>query len=137
MAKRTFHSVNPARPAEVLGELEAAGADDVDRAVERAAAAQREWAEVPTPARAELIAAAAEELANRKAELSRLVAREAGKILIEAGGDVQEAIDMGRYVAGQARQAWGETVPSELGSKLCMTTRHPVGVVGMITPWNF
>ncbi|MGH2685271.1 MAG: aldehyde dehydrogenase family protein [Actinomycetota bacterium] len=137
MAKRTFQSVNPARPAEILGELEAGGSAEVDAAVDRAAAAQREWAQVPVPARGELIAAAAEVLATRKGELSHLVAREAGKILIEAGGDVQEAIDMGRYVAGQARQAWGETVPSELGSKLCMTTRHPVGVVGMITPWNF
>ena len=129
--------MNPARPAEVLGELEEGGPAEIDAAVGRAAAAQREWARVPVPARGELVAAAAEVLAARKAELSRLVAREAGKILIEAGGDVQEAIDMGRYVAGQARQAWGETVPSELGSKLCMTTRHPVGVVGMITPWNF
>jgi aldehyde dehydrogenase (NAD+) len=137
MAKRTFQSVNPARPAEVLGELEESGAAEVDAAVARAAAAQAEWAGVPVPARAELIAAAAEVLAERKAELSRLVAREAGKVLIEAGGDVQEAVDMGRFVAGQGRQPWGETVPSELGSKLCMTTRHPVGVVGMITPWNF
>src|SRR5204863_758250 len=59
------------------------------------------------------------------------------KILVEAGGDVQEAIDMAGFVAGQGRSAWGETVPSELGSKVAWTTRQPVGVVGMITPWNF
>jgi aldehyde dehydrogenase (NAD+) len=69
--------------------------------------------------------------------MTSLVSREAGKVLVEAGGDVQEAIDMALFVAGQGRTAWGETVPSELGDKLCWTTRQPVGVVGMITPWNF
>ena len=89
------------------------------------------------PARAELIAAAADVIAARKDELPRLVAREAGKILVEAGGDVQEAVDMGRFVAGQGRAPPGATVPSELPGKLAWTTRQPVGVVGMITPWNF
>jgi aldehyde dehydrogenase (NAD+) len=76
-------------------------------------------------------------LGERKAELARLVSREAGKVLVEAGGDVQEAMDMASFVAGQGRGAWGETVPSELADKLAWTTRQPVGVVGMITPWNF
>ena len=137
MPQGTFESVNPARPAEVIGAFEQGGAKEVSAVVDGASTAQRSWAEVPVPARAEMIGAAAEVLQSRKAELSRLVAQEAGKVLVEAGGDVQEAIDMGRFVAGQGRQAWGETVPSELGSKLCWTTRHPVGVVGMITPWNF
>ena len=93
---------------------------------------------MPVPARAELIAAAAEVLAARKAELAHLVGREAGKVLVEAGGDVQEAIDMGRFVAGQGRARHGaRRCPSELADKLAWTTRHPVGVVGMITPWNF
>ncbi|HEX9992811.1 MAG TPA: aldehyde dehydrogenase family protein [Acidimicrobiales bacterium] len=133
----TFDSVNPARPADVVGTYPNMGADEVDAAVAAAAAAQKEWARVPVPARGEIIARAGDVLERRKAELSRLVATEAGKILVEAGGDVQEAIDMARFVAGQGRAAWGETVPSELGSKLCWTTRQPVGVVGMITPWNF
>ena len=92
---------------------------------------------MPIPARADVIARAGEILLARKAELAELVSRECGKILIEAGGDVQEAVDMANFVAGQGRAAWGETVPSELGSKLCWTTRAPVGVIGMITPWNF
>ncbi|MGH9003944.1 MAG: aldehyde dehydrogenase family protein, partial [Acidimicrobiia bacterium] len=92
---------------------------------------------VPIPARAEVVARAGDVLRRRKAELAELVSRECGKILIEAGGDVQEAVDMATFVAGQGRSAWGETVPSELGSKLCWTTRAPVGVIGMITPWNF
>ncbi|MGI8631114.1 MAG: aldehyde dehydrogenase family protein [Solirubrobacterales bacterium] len=133
----TFTSTNPARPSEVVGEFAEMGPGDVDRAVATATEAQRPWSGVPAPARAEVIAAAGAVLASRKDELAHLVAREAGKILIEAGGDVQEAIDMAGFVAGQGRAAWGETVPSELSSKLCWTTRHPVGVVGMITPWNF
>jgi aldehyde dehydrogenase (NAD+) len=133
----TFASTNPARPAEVVGELPVHNAADVDAAVARAADAQRSWARVPAPARAELIAAAGAVLTRRKDELRRLVTREAGKILVEAGGDVQEAIDMAGFVAGQGRAAWGETVPSELASKLAWTTRQPVGVVGLITPWNF
>jgi len=133
----TVTSVNPAHPSEVIGTFEEATARDVDAAVRRAAAAQREWARVPVPARAERIAAVGAELERRKGELASLVAREAGKVLIEAGGDVQEAIDMAAFVAGQGRAAWGTVHPSELGDKLAFTTRQPVGVVGMITPWNF
>jgi aldehyde dehydrogenase (NAD+) len=132
-----FDSVNPARPAEVIGTFPAMGAAEVDAAVTAAAAAQAHWARVPIPTRAEVIARAGDVLRRRKSELAELVSRECGKILIEAGGDVQEAVDMAAFVAGQGRSAWGETVPSELGSKLCWTTRAPVGVVGMIAPWNF
>lgn len=133
----TFDSVNPARPSEIVGTYPTMGRPDVDRAVDAAAAAQRRWARVPVPARAEVVARAGEVLRRRKRELAELVARECSKVLLEAGGDVQEAVDMAAFVAGQGRAAWGETVPSELGSKLCWTTRAPVGVVGMITPWNF
>jgi alpha-ketoglutaric semialdehyde dehydrogenase len=137
MTERMFQSRNPARPADVVGEYAEHTADDVDRAVVAAAEAQRAWAQVPVPARAEIIAAVGDVLAARKAELADLVSRECGKVRIEAGGDVQEAVDMARFVAGQGRAPWGDTVPSELGSKLAWTTRIPVGVVGMITPWNF
>jgi len=133
----SFDSVNPARPAEVVGTYQAADAGAVDEAVRIASDAQRAWAEVPIPARAAVIARAGAVLAERKAELTALVTREVGKISIEAGGDVQEAVDMAAFVAGQGRAAWGETVPSELANKLAWTTRQPVGVVGMITPWNF
>jgi len=133
----TFRSTNPARPAEVVAELPLHGAGDVDTAVDRAAEAQRAWAARPVPERADAIAAVGTVLRARKAELAELVSREAGKVRIEAGGEVQEAIDMAAFVAGQGRSAMGEVVPSELGSKLAWTTRIPVGVVGMITPWNF
>ncbi|MGH9231829.1 MAG: aldehyde dehydrogenase family protein [Acidimicrobiales bacterium] len=133
----TFRSVNPARPDDVVGEYPAHGPAAVDAAVEGAAAAQRVWAARPAPARADVIAAAGAVIARDKDALTALVSREAGKVLVEAGGDVQEAVDMAAFVAGQGRSAWGDTVPSELGDKLCWTTRQPVGVVGMITPWNF
>jgi alpha-ketoglutaric semialdehyde dehydrogenase len=132
-----FESVNPTRPGEVVGTYPEQGPAEVDAAVAVAAQAQRGWAKVPVPARAEIVAAVGDVLAARKDELAELVSRECGKVRIEAGGDVQEAVDMARFVAGQGRSAWGETVPSELGSKLAWTTRIPVGVVGMITPWNF
>src|SRR5262245_43059082 len=133
----SFSSTNPARPAEVIGTFDAATASDVDRAVAAASDAQRRWAREPAPGRADVIARAGAVLASRKAELARLVAQEAGKVLVEAAGDVQEAVDMAAFVAGQGRSAWGETVPSELSHKLAWTTRQPVGVVGLITPWNF
>ena len=130
-------SVNPARPGELVATFTAATDGDVDAAVTRAARAQPAWAAVPIPARAEVIARIGELLAARKGDLATLVSREAGKVLVEAAGDVQEAIDMAAFVAGQGRAAWGETVPCEMPDKLAFTTRHPVGVVGMITPWNF
>ena len=120
-----------------MGHYPACSAADVDAAVAAAAEAQREWATLPVPARADIIAAAGRVLVERKAELAQLLSREVGKIPAEAGGDVQEAIDMAAFVAGQGRSGWGDMVPSELGSKLCWTTRHPVGVVGLVTPWNF
>jgi len=133
----TFTSTNPARPAEVVAELPSHTAADVDAAVSRAASAQRAWARRPVPERAEAIAAVGAILTRRKRELAELVSREAGKIRIEGGGEVQEAIDMAAFVAGQGRAAWGDVVPSELQDKLAWTTRIPIGVVGMITPWNF
>ncbi len=132
-----FDSLNPARPAEIIGSFRTSTHIDIDEAVERATDAQKAWSAVPIPARAEMIAAIGDVLASRKAELARLVTVEAGKILTEAGGDVQEAIDMARFIAGQGRAAWGTTHPCELPSKFGFTTRHPVGIVGMITPWNF
>lgn len=133
----TFRSTNPARPAEVIIELPQHGAADVDVAVASAAEAQRAWSARPVPERAEAIAAVGAVLVRRKAELAELVSREAGKIRIEGGGEVQEAIDMAAFVAGQGRSAWGDVVPSEMVDKMAWTTRIPVGVVGMITPWNF
>jgi len=132
-----FTSLNPCHPSQVLGRFPDSGPSEVDDAVNAAADAQLTWVRVPTPARAQTIAAAGELLASRKAELAQLVSREVGKVGSEAGGDVQEAIDMAAFVAGQGRTAWGTVHPSELPDKITYTTRHPVGVCGLITPWNF
>jgi aldehyde dehydrogenase (NAD+) len=130
-------STNPARPGETLGQWLVSSSVAIDTAVRQAADAQRDWCRVPIPARGEIIERCGRLLAERKAELAALVSREVGKVMIEAAGEVQEAIDMAGYVAGQARAAWGEVVPSELANKLCWTTRQPVGVAGVISPWNF
>ncbi len=133
----TFESRNPAHHDEVVGVFARSSAADVDDAVEAAAAAYRAWRRTPWPLRGEIILRAAQVLEQRKEELARLMTREMGKVLVEARGDVQEAVDMGKFIAGEGRRAFGETVPSELRDKWAMTMRQPLGVVGIITPWNF
>jgi alpha-ketoglutaric semialdehyde dehydrogenase len=133
----TFESRNPARHTEVIGVFARSGAEDVDEAVHAAAAALPEWRRTPWPARGEIILRAAQVLERDKEQIARLMTREMGKVLTEARGDTQEAIDMGKFIAGEGRRAFGETVPSELRDKWAMTMRQPLGVVGCITPWNF
>ena len=131
-----FESVSPAT-GEVLGSLPRSGAADVDRAVRAAAGAFADWRLVPAPERGGIVFRFAELLREHKAELTELMTREMGKIRAEAGGDVQEAIDMSLYMAGEGRRLHGQTTPSELRDKFMMSVRMPVGVVGAITPWNF
>jgi alpha-ketoglutaric semialdehyde dehydrogenase len=133
----TFESRNPAHRDDVVGIFALGGAEDVDAAVAAARAAYPQWRRTPWPARGEVILRAGLLLEQRKEELARLMTREMGKVLVEARGDVQEGIDMAKYIAGQARRGFGETVPSELRDKFAMTVRQPLGVVGVITPWNF
>ncbi|HEY4868729.1 MAG TPA: aldehyde dehydrogenase family protein [Candidatus Dormibacteraeota bacterium] len=134
---QTFESRNPAHSADVIGVFPRSGQADVDAATRAARAAFAGWRSTPWPQRGALILRAAEILEQRKEELARLMTREMGKVLTEARGDVQEAIDMGKFIAGEGRRAFGETVPSELRNKWAMTMRQPFGVVGCITPWNF
>jgi aldehyde dehydrogenase (NAD+) len=133
----TFESRNPAHHDEVVGVFARSGAEDVADAVSAATAAYAEWRHTPWPARGEIILRAAQILERRKEDLARLMTREMGKVLVEARGDVQEAVDMGKFIAGEGRRAFGETVPSELRDKWAMTMRQPLGVVGIVTPWNF
>jgi len=133
----TFESVNPARSDEVIGVFQRSTTEDVTAAVDAAARAQRTWREVPVPERGEILYTVARLLEERKEELAQLMTREMGKVLKEARGDVQEGIDMAKYIAGEGRRYFGQTVPSELRNKFCMTVRQPLGVVGLITPWNF
>lgn len=133
----TFASTNPARTSEVIGFYQKSTPADLDEAVEVAAAAQRDWAARPAPERGEVLFRVALLLEHHKDELARLMTREMGKVLKETSGEVQVAIDVARFIAGESRRAEGETVPSAFPNKLCMTIRQPLGVVGIITPWNF
>ena len=133
----TFTSVNPADTKESIGIFARSDKTDVVAAVDSARAAFPAWSGTPVPARAEIILKTASILESRKEELASLMTREMGKVLEEARGDVQEAIDMAKYIAGEGRRFFGETVPSELRDKFAMLIRQPFGVVGLITPWNF
>src|SRR2546428_12410424 len=133
---RTFTSTNPAHKDEVLGVMQASTADDVNAAIEAAAKAFVGWRHTPAPARGEICLKAGLIIQERKEELARVMTQEMGKVLKEARGDVQEAIDMAKYAAGLGRHPHGETVPSELRNKWCMTERVPLGVVACIPPGN-
>ena len=132
----SFDSVNPAT-GDVLGTFPRSSVEDVDRAVEAAQEAYESWRLLPAPKRAEVLFRVAQRFIDRKDELTELMVREMGKVRAEAGGDVQEAIDMTFYMAGEGRRLFGQTTPSEMPDKFQMSVRMPVGVVGAITPWNF
>ncbi|MGH2768683.1 MAG: aldehyde dehydrogenase family protein, partial [Actinomycetota bacterium] len=134
---RFFASVNPADREEVLGIFPRSGPEDVAAAVEAAEEAYSAWRRTPVPKRADHVLRVGLILEQRKEELARLMTREMGKTLKESRADVQEGIDFCLYVAGEGRRFFGHTIPAELPSKFSMTVRHPVGVVGLITPWNF
>jgi aldehyde dehydrogenase (NAD+) len=134
---RTLESCNPADVDEVVAIAPASGAPDVDEAVAAARSAFPAWRAVPAPRRGEVLFRAAERLAHEKEALARIVTREMGKVIAEARGDVQEAVDMAYYMAGEGRRMSGETVPSELPNKDAKSVRVPLGVCGLITPWNF
>jgi aldehyde dehydrogenase (NAD+) len=132
----TFESTSPAN-GDAIGTFPRSGAEDVDRAVAAAKQAYEDWRLVPAPKRGEILFRFAHLLAEQKEDLSQLMAREMGKVLPEARGDVQEAIDMAYYMGGEGRRLFGQTTPSELRDKFNMSIRQPIGVVGVITPWNF
>jgi acyl-CoA reductase-like NAD-dependent aldehyde dehydrogenase len=134
---KTFENLNPADTREVVGIFQASDAGDVADAVEAAARAFETWRLVPAPKRAEILYRTGELLLKKKEECARDMTREMGKVLSETRGDVQEAIDTAYYMAGEGRRLFGQTTPSELPSKFAMSVRMPVGVVGMIAPWNF
>jgi alpha-ketoglutaric semialdehyde dehydrogenase len=134
---RTFENVNPANKNDLVGIFQKSNQQDVDAAVASAREAYKTWRLVPAPKRGEILYRAARILAERKEDLARQMTREMGKILDETRGDVQEAIDMTFYMAGEGRRMFGQTTPSELRNKFCMSVRSPIGICSLITPWNF
>jgi acyl-CoA reductase-like NAD-dependent aldehyde dehydrogenase len=134
---QTFENLNPADTRDVVGLFQRSDKEDVDAAVAAAKRAWESWRLVPAPRRAEIIFRAGEILLERKEQYAKDMTREMGKVLNETRGDVQEAVDTAYYMAGEGRRLFGQTVPSELPNKFAMSIRQPVGVCGMITPWNF
>src|SRR3989440_426490 len=132
-----FENRNPANTDDLIGVFQKSTRSDVERAITAARRAYDHWRLVPAPRRAELLFRAAQLIADRKETLARDMTREMGKVLDETRGDVQEAIDMTFFMAGEGRRQYGQTVPSELRDKFAMSMRQPLGVCAVITPWNF
>ncbi|PSL25068.1 aldehyde dehydrogenase (NAD+) [Planomicrobium soli] len=128
--------VNPAN-GEVLAQVPLSTRSDVDTAVKAARVAQKKWAKVPAPKRADYLYEIGRLMKQKKEQLAQVLTKEMGKVIEEARGEVQEGIDMAYYMAGEGRRLFGETTPSELADKFAMSVRSPIGVVGLITPWNF
>ena len=131
-----FETINPATE-DVLAQISAAEADDVESAVQAATDAFHAWRLTPAPIRGEMLFKIGDLLKQKKEELARLLTQEMGKVIAEARGDVQEAIDMAYYMGGEGRRMLGYTAPVEMQNKFGMAVRDPAGVVGLLTPWNF
>jgi acyl-CoA reductase-like NAD-dependent aldehyde dehydrogenase len=129
-------NINPATGG-FLGEITQSTPEDVERAVQAAKQAQKQWALVPAPKRAEVLYEVGRLLKEHKEHLAITLTEEMGKVIEEARGEVQEAIDMAYYMAGEGRRLFGETIPAELTNKFAMSIRVPIGIAGLITPWNF
>jgi acyl-CoA reductase-like NAD-dependent aldehyde dehydrogenase len=134
---RAFENRSPANQDDVVGVFADSGPGDAEQAVAAAREAFPRWRALPAPKRGEILYRAAEILVRRKEEFARDMTREMGKVLEETRGDIQEAIDMTYYMAGEGRRQFGQTTPSELPNKFQMSVRMPVGIAGLITPWNF
>ncbi len=134
---RTFESRNPADTRDLIGTFAASDARDAAMAIRAAETAFPAWRAVPAPKRGEILYSFGALMADNKERLARAMTREMGKVLPEARGDVQEGIDIAFLMAGEGRRMFGDTVPSELPDKWAMSIRQPIGVAGIITPWNF
>jgi acyl-CoA reductase-like NAD-dependent aldehyde dehydrogenase len=134
---KVFENRNPADQDDLIGVFQESSVDDAEAAIAAADRAYDHWRLVPAPKRAEILFRAAALLVERKEQFARDMTREMGKVLEETRGDVQEAIDMTYFMAGEGRRQYGQTVPSELRDKFAMSLRQPLGVCSMITPWNF
>lgn len=132
----TFIDLNPTTE-KPIAKFQKGNEQDVKKAITAAENSYFKWSRIPAPKRGELLFKIAIILEKNKERLSRLLTIEMGKVLPEARGDVQEAIDIFRYMGGEGRRLFGHTTPSELQDKFCMTIRRPIGVVGLIAPWNF
>src|SRR5690349_11079518 len=132
-----YENRNPAAWDEVIGCFPRSGPDDVAKAVASAKRGFAAWSRTPAPARGEVLHRVGDLLAQRKEDIARAMTREMGKVLAETRGDVQEGIDTAQYAHTEGRRLFGRTVPSELRNKWAMSFRRPIGIAGLITPFNF
>jgi len=136
-SNNTFENRNPADTSDLVGTFQLSSQDDVDAAVTAAQAAYPGWRDTPAPERADYMYRVANKLRERKEEIAKLMTREMGKVIAETRGDMQEGIDTADFAAGEGRRMHGQTVPSELRNKAAYVIHRPMGVWGLITPWNF
>jgi len=134
---KRFRNINPANTDDIVGTFPDSQAEDVDAAVKAARKAYDKWRLMPAPRRGEIVARAGELLIRDKEKIAKLMTREMGKVLQETRGDIQEGIDTAVLAGAEGRRLFGQTSPSELSDKFCISMRMPIGVCGMITPWNF
>ncbi|HEX5439185.1 MAG TPA: aldehyde dehydrogenase family protein [Gemmatimonadaceae bacterium] len=132
-----FDNINPADTTDCIGRFPRSGREDVNRAVASATKGFARWSRMPAPQRGDILRRAGDLMVARKEEIANLMTREMGKPLTETRGDVQEGIDTAYYAAGEGRRLFGRTVPSELNAKWAMSYRRPIGVAGIVTPFNF
>jgi aldehyde dehydrogenase (NAD+) len=133
---KTQKNINPAT-GESLGDVVVSGREEAQAAIAAAKAALPAWRRMPAPKRGEILARAAVEMIKRKDELARALTLEEGKTIGESSGEVQKAINVIEFMSGEGRRLGGETLPSELPATFCWTQREPLGVVALVTPWNF
>ena len=136
-SQETYSRVNPAVLGEKLGEFQRGNEVDVKKAIDSAEDACSKWADTPPPERAKFLLKAVDILVDQKEALSQIITREMGKTLCESRDEVQQTIDLAHYIAGEGRRLLGETTTSEKTGKFAFTLRLPIGIVGLITPWNF
>ena len=134
---RTYTITNPAHNEVVLAAFQTSVTEDAERAVEAAHKALPAWAAMPAPQRAGILYRAVELLRERADELAKAITLEEGKPIADARGEVRRAMNITEYSAGEGRRLFGYTTPSEIPDTVAYTTRRPLGVVGIITPWNF
>jgi len=132
-----FENRNPADWNDVIGRFPRSGSDDLKRAIASAKRGFAQWSKTPAPIRGQVLQQVGQLLVARKDEIAKAMTREMGKVLAETGGDVQEGIDTAFYAATEGRRLFGRVVPSELRNKWAMSYRRPIGIAGLITPFNF
>lgn len=137
VSERTFDNINPANKDEILGTFPRSDHRDVDLAVKAAKQAFKEWSKTTPPTRGKILFEIGKIISEKRTQLAKTLVKEVGKTTKEALGEVKAAIDMCYFMAGEGRRLYGDTTHSELPNRLAITRRCPIGVCGIITPWNF